>query len=137
MPDEASWRLEDTLKLAPLLAACGVDLLDVSSGFNHRNQKIRGGAGFQAHLSEAVKGSQVPGLLVSAVGMITDGILAQNVLDKGQADVIFVGKQFLENPGTVWAFAKDLGVDIVRGNQLGWPFHWRVKRGESLVKRMF
>ncbi|KAJ6624205.1 FMN-linked oxidoreductase [Mycena sp. CBHHK59/15] len=137
MPDEPSWRLQDTLRLAPLLAAQGVDLLDVSSGFNHRSQKIRGGAAFQAHLSGAVKSANIPGLLVSTVGMITTGTLAQAVLDNAQADVVFIGKQFLKDTGTVWTFAEDLGVEIVRGNQLGWPFQWRAKRTRSLAKRMF
>lgn len=33
-----SWTVEDTVKLAPLLADAGVDLLDVSTGGNHPKQ---------------------------------------------------------------------------------------------------
>ncbi|KAF7326359.1 NADPH dehydrogenase afvA [Mycena venus] len=135
MPDEPSWRVEDTIKLAPILAAHGVDLLDVSSGFIHPRQKLRGGPAFQAHLSEAVKASK-PGLIVSTVGKITTGPIAQQVLDQAQADVVFVGKQFLENPGVVWAFAKELGVDIALANQIGWVFQWRGKRREAVSRRM-
>lgn len=32
IPDEQSWTLEDTIKLAEVIADMGVDLLDVSSG---------------------------------------------------------------------------------------------------------
>ena len=42
-PDEPSWRTEDTVRIAPILAAHGVDLLDVSTGGNDRRQKIRPG----------------------------------------------------------------------------------------------
>ncbi|KAK7046745.1 NADPH dehydrogenase afvA [Favolaschia claudopus] len=135
MPEEPSWTTEDTIRLAPILAAHGVDLLDVSSGFNHPHQKLRGGPAFHAHLSEAIKASD-PGLIVSTVGNITSGTIAQQVLDQEQADVVFVGKKFLENPGVVWAFAKELGVNITLADPLGWVFQWRGKRREAVFKRM-
>ncbi|KAJ6571844.1 hypothetical protein B0H19DRAFT_1131530 [Mycena capillaripes] len=136
MPDEPSWRVEDTIKLAPILAAHGVDLLDVSSGFIHPRQKIKGGPAFQAHLSQAIKASKPAGLVISTVGKITTGTIAQQVLDHDQADVVFVGKQFLENPGVVWAFAKELGVSIALADQIGWVFQWRGKRREAVNKRI-
>ncbi|KAJ7484633.1 FMN-linked oxidoreductase [Mycena latifolia] len=135
MPDEPSWRLEDTIKLAPVLAAHGVDLLDVSSGFIHPRQKLMGGPAFQAHLSEAIKSSKPAGLVVSTVGKITTGTLAQQILDQDKADVVFVGKQFLENPGAVWAFAKELGVEIALADQIGWVFQWRGKRRDAVNRR--
>ncbi|KAJ7442504.1 hypothetical protein B0H11DRAFT_1881830 [Mycena galericulata] len=135
MPDEHSWRVEDTIKLAPILAAHGVDLLDVSSGFIHPRQKLRGGPAFQAHLSAAIKASNPAGLIVSTVGKITTGVIAQEVLDTEKADVVFVGKQFLENPGVVWAFAKELGVDVTLADQIGWVFQWRGKRRDAAHKR--
>lgn len=42
------WKVEDTVRLAKLLADKGVDLLDVSSGGNHPKQKIKTGPGYQA-----------------------------------------------------------------------------------------
>ena len=41
--DMESWRIEDTVRLAPLLAERGVDLLDVSSGGVHSKQHIHAG----------------------------------------------------------------------------------------------
>lgn len=61
-------------------------------------------------------------MLVGTVGRINDGLVAQEVLDKGQADVILVGRQFLKNPGLVWAFADDLGVKIRAAHQIRWGF---------------
>lgn len=43
-----SWKVEDTVRLTEILADKGVDLLDVSSGGLHPNQKIKTGPGYQA-----------------------------------------------------------------------------------------
>lgn len=43
-----SWKVEDTVRLTKILADKGVDLLDVSSGGLHPNQKIKTGPGYQA-----------------------------------------------------------------------------------------
>lgn len=130
MPDEPSWRSEDTVRLAPILFEHGVDFLDVSSGGIHPMQKIKTGPAYQAPFAEDVKRSLPPGhgLLVGTVGSITDGHIAQGVLDKGQADVVLVGRQFQKNPATVWAFADDLGVQTRRANQIRWAFEGRGKR---------
>lgn len=43
-----SWKVEDTLRLAEIVAEKGVDLLDVSSGGNHPKQQIKPGPAYQA-----------------------------------------------------------------------------------------
>ncbi|KAF8870493.1 hypothetical protein BD779DRAFT_1478851 [Infundibulicybe gibba] len=122
MPDQASWRSEDTAKLAPILHAHGVDVLDVSSAGNHPLQHPKVGPAYQAPFAHDVKKALSPDskLIVSSVGMITDGHIAQGVLDKGQADMVMVGRQFQKNPGTVWAMADDLGVKITLAHQIAW-----------------
>lgn len=45
---EESWTVEDTVRLAGILAEKGVDLLDVSSGGLDPRQKIKGGPAYQA-----------------------------------------------------------------------------------------
>jgi 2,4-dienoyl-CoA reductase-like NADH-dependent reductase (Old Yellow Enzyme family) len=122
MPDEPSWRIEDTVRLAELLAEHGVDFLDVSSGGLHRSQRIVVGDAYQAHFAEAVKRQLGDRLFVGAVGSITNGKIAQGVLDKGQADAVLVGRMFQKNPGTVWSFADDLGVDIHLARQIEMGF---------------
>ncbi|KAG1729289.1 hypothetical protein EDB19DRAFT_1744264 [Suillus lakei] len=112
LPNEPSWRVEDTAKLASILAEHGVDFLDVSSG---------GSPPKSHHERWPSRQSNRPvgdTLVVGSVGSITDGKIAQGVLDKGQADVILVGRQFQKNPATVWAFASD-------ANQIGWGFGGR------------
>lgn len=86
-----SWTEADTVRLAPLLAERGVDLLDVSSGGNHPKQKIKGGPAYQADFAKAVKKQVGDSLLVSTVGTITDGPLAEKQLQEG-LDVAFIGR---------------------------------------------
>ncbi|KZT66247.1 FMN-linked oxidoreductase [Daedalea quercina L-15889] len=119
---EEHWGIEDTVKLAEVLAAHGVDLLDISSAGLHPAQKFQSGKHRLMHapLSAAVRKAHGDKILVSVVGMITTGELAQSVLDEGAADVVFVGRQFQKNPGTVWAFAEELGVTIKQSHQIEW-----------------
>lgn len=105
LPNEPSWRIEDTVKLAGILAEHGVDFLDVSSGGNHPKAIMKVGPAYQAPFAQAVKEAVGDKLVVGSVGSITNGKIAQEVLDKGQADVVLVGRQFQKNPGAVWAFA--------------------------------
>ncbi|KAG2133711.1 hypothetical protein DEU56DRAFT_871905 [Suillus clintonianus] len=121
-PNEPSWRVEDTVKLAAILVDHGVDFLDVSSGASHTKAIIKVGPAYQAPFAQAVKEAVGDKLVVGAVGAITDGKIAQEVLDKGQADVVLVGRLFQKNPGTVWSFASDLGVAIKVANQIGLGF---------------
>ncbi|KAA1474501.1 FMN-linked oxidoreductase [Dentipellis sp. KUC8613] len=123
-PNTPSWTSEDTVRLAGLLAEHGVDLLDVSSGGVSTAQDIKmpPGVAYQAHFSEAVKKAHGDKILVGAVGAISTGTIAQGVLDRGQADVAFVGRTFQKNPGTVWAFAEELGVDIRVTRQTEWAY---------------
>ncbi|KAF8918746.1 FMN-linked oxidoreductase [Mucidula mucida] len=124
LPDEPSWRVEDTARIAPILAAHGIDFLDVSSGGNHYAQKAVVGPAYQAPLAHAAK-KAAPNLVVGAVGLITDGHIAQGVLDKGQADAVLVGRGFQKNPGLVWSFAEDLDVEVTLANQIHWGFRGR------------
>ncbi|OJT14460.1 hypothetical protein TRAPUB_8986 [Trametes pubescens] len=134
LPNEPLWRLEDTIRLCELVAAHGVDLIDVSSGGTDSRQKIEFVApAYQAHLAEAVKKAVGDRVLVGAVGGIKTGTVAQEVLDKGQADVILAGTVFLKNPAAVQAFAEELGVEVKLPNQADWVFNgrgsiWRWKK---------
>ena len=128
LPNTPSWTVADTIKLAALLAAHGVDLIDVSAAGNHPAQKfppLLMDEANQADLSAQIKAAVGGNILVGAVGGIRNGATAQRVLDRGQADVVFVGRQFQKNPGAVWQFAEDLGVQITVANQIEWAFFGR------------
>lgn len=127
LPDTPSWTVPDTIKFARLLAEHGVDLLDVSSAGSHPKQELpqMDGEAVQADLSAAVKAAIDGKLLVATSGRIINGKVAQRVLGEGSADVVFVGRQFLKNPGTVWQFAEDLGIRVTLAHQIEWGFFGR------------
>jgi 2,4-dienoyl-CoA reductase-like NADH-dependent reductase (Old Yellow Enzyme family) len=120
-----SWTVEDTVKLAPILADLGVDLLDVSSGGIHPSQKIKGGPGYQVPFAKAVKDAVGDKLNVTGVGSITNGPQAEKILSEEGLDATFVGRYFQKNPGLVWTFAEELGVEIHVANQISWGFGGR------------
>ena len=128
-PNEPSWTSEDTVRIAPILAAHGVDLLDVSTGALDSRQKIKLGHQYQVPFAAAVKKEVGSNLLVGAVGGLYSGISAQDVLETDRADVIFVGRQFQKNPGQVWEMAEELGVEIRVAHQMEWPFSGRGRKG--------
>ncbi|KXN87319.1 Putative NADPH dehydrogenase C23G7.10c [Leucoagaricus sp. SymC.cos] len=121
-PNDPQWRSEDTVRLAPILAAHGVDLLDVSSGGINARQRLIDGEAYQAHLAGDVKRAVGDKLLVGAVGSLGRGVVAQKVLDRGWADVTFVGREFQKNPGLVWSMADELGVEVTHAKQIHWGF---------------
>ena len=63
-------------------------------------------------------------MLVATVGTITSGTQANALLDKG-LDVAVVGRMFQKNPGLVWSWAEELGVEINVANQIRWGFGGR------------
>ncbi|EEH38432.1 NADPH dehydrogenase [Paracoccidioides lutzii Pb01] len=134
-PDLQSWKSEDTVRFAKILAEKGeIDLLDVSSGGNHPDQRIKPGPCFQAPLAFAVKKAVGDKLLVGSVGMINNGNDANRLIEEG-LDIVFVGRQFQKNPGSVWQFAEDLGIEIKVANQIGWGFGMRGSKGFLKTKK--
>lgn len=90
-----SWTGDDTVKLAPLLAERGVDLLDVSTGGNHPAQHPHVKPAYQApfaiKVKEAVKGTK---MAVGSVGSIDNAKLANELLEKDNLDLITIGRGF-------------------------------------------
>lgn len=121
---DRSWTVDDTVRLAKILAENGVDLLDVSSGGLHPLQHIHTGPGFQAPFAKAVKKAVGDKMKVGTVGGITTAKLGQQLLDEG-LDLIMVGRGFQKNPGLVWTWADELGVEVQMPNQIRWGFGGR------------
>lgn len=119
-----SWKIEDTVKLTEILAGMGVDLLDVSSGGIDPRQKVKSGPGYQAPFARAVKEKLGDKLAVGTVGTIRTGKQANQLLEEG-LDLAIVGRMFQKNPGLVWSFAEDLGIQINVANQIRWGFGGR------------
>ncbi|KAL9038854.1 MAG: hypothetical protein Q9180_002879 [Flavoplaca navasiana] len=123
--DMDSWKVEDTIHLAEIIATKGLDLLDVSSGGLHPKQQVKSGPGYQAPFAQKVKEKLGDKLLVGTVGTITNGKQANELLENG-LDLAIVGRMFQKNPGLVWTFAEDLDVEITVANQIRWGFGGKV-----------
>ncbi|GKU06993.1 nadph dehydrogenase [Fusarium langsethiae] len=115
------------------MAERGVDVLDVSSGGIHKMQKIAAGPGYQAPFAKAIKKSVGDKLLVSTVGKIETGTLAEEIILGGQddtpLDLVAAGRLFQKNTGLVWSWADDLDTSIQIAHQIAWGFGGRAKKG--------
>ncbi|MFI5105731.1 MAG: NADH:flavin oxidoreductase/NADH oxidase [Terriglobales bacterium] len=107
---EGGWTPEDSITLAQTLKGRGVDLFDCSSGGNVAGARIPVGPGYQVAFAQRVR--QEAGVLTGAVGMITDPAQADQIIRTGQADVVFLARQFLRDPYWPLTAARALGQDI-------------------------
>ncbi|KAF4450401.1 NADH oxidase [Fusarium albosuccineum] len=127
-----SWTVDQSIRLVSLLADQGVDLVDVSSGGIHAKSAIaiRSGPAYQVHFAQEIKKAVGDNILVSAVGGIKTGALAEDALQSG-LDAVMAGRWFQQNPGLAGAFARELGVKIKMANQIDWSFKGRGKQGKK------
>ncbi|KAK6436458.1 NADH-dependent flavin oxidoreductase [Oleoguttula sp. CCFEE 5521] len=124
-----SWTGDDSVKLAPLLAERGVDLLDVSSGGNHPKQHPHAKPAYQAPFAIKIKKAVGSKMAVGSVGSIDTAELANELLEKEGLDLVTVGRGFQKNPGLVFAWADDLKQQVQMPNQIRWGFGGRGKAG--------
>lgn len=110
---EGGWNDEDSVALSKILMAKGVDLIDCSTGGNVAGVKIPVASGYQVRFAEKIK--KEAGIATGAVGMITTARQAEDILEKGQADLIIMARQSLRDPYFPLHAARELGVDV------GWP----------------
>ncbi|WP_431027115.1 NADPH dehydrogenase NamA [Lysinibacillus sp. LZ02] len=99
---------EDFIQFAAWMKAQDVDLIDVSSG-GVVPATIAVKPLYQVPFSETIRQASIP---TGAVGLITTGHEAEEVLQKEQADLIFIGRELLRDPYFPYRAAKQLGVDI-------------------------
>ncbi|WP_264552767.1 NADH:flavin oxidoreductase/NADH oxidase [Flavobacterium sp. N2038] len=107
---EGGWNSDESVQLSKILKEKGVDLIDVSSGGLVSHQKISLGPGYQVPFAEKVK--KEADILTGAVGLITNAKQAEEILNKGQADLILFARESLRNPNLPLDFAKELDHDI-------------------------
>ncbi|MDM0116107.1 NADH:flavin oxidoreductase/NADH oxidase [Variovorax sp. J22R133] len=129
------WSLEDSIILSRELAACGVDVIDCSSGGlteETRALPVPRGLGFQVPFSERIR--REAHIKTQAVGMIVDAHQAEAVLAEGKADLIALGREALFDPYWPHHAAMTLGVDP---GYRRWPQRhgvWLAKRAPGLAR---
>ncbi|MCC5800300.1 NADPH dehydrogenase NamA [Rossellomorea vietnamensis] len=111
--------VKDYVVFAQWMKEQGVDLIDVSSGALVP-ARIPVFPGYQVKLAETIKnGADID---TGAVGLITTGIQAEEILQNERADVILLARELLRDPYWPRTAAKELGVEIEAPKQYerGW-----------------
>lgn len=137
---ENGWAIEDTVAFAKELKHIGVDVIDCSSGgvtSTPTASSVPRGYGFQLPYAQAVReGADIPTM---AVGLIVDAHQAERVLQDGQADLVAIGRQALEDPNwPVRAKAALLADRPAQDRYAGGenPYGWWLSRRAKLIDKL-
>ena len=106
----SSWDLEQSVALAGLLKAAGVDLIDCSSGGLTPAQEIPLAPGYQVPFAARIR--REAGIATGAVGLITTAHQVEEILQMGQADAVLIGRQSLRDPYFPLRAARELGQEL-------------------------
>ena len=112
---EGGWDLEQSISLVRELHARGVDLIDVSSGGLDAGQQIVLGPAYQAEFAKRIH--QETGVATNAVGLITTGPQAEELLASGDIEAVMIGRPMLGNPRWAYQAAADLGEEVPWADQ--------------------
>jgi 2,4-dienoyl-CoA reductase-like NADH-dependent reductase (Old Yellow Enzyme family) len=129
--DDAGWHPADSVGLARLLAARGVDVIDCSAGGITPRPVSSApiGYGYQVPFARAIR--READLRSMAVGLIVHADQAERILRAGDADLIALAREMLWNPNWAMDAAAKLGVDPFEmvPPQYGW---WLARRAQAM-----
>jgi NADPH2 dehydrogenase len=111
--------VEDYVEFSTWMKEQGVDLIDVSSGALVPAD-IKVFPGYQVKFAERIR--EGAGIDTGAVGLITSGIQADEILGNERADLIFLARALLRDPYWPRTAAMELGAEIEAPKQYsrGW-----------------
>jgi 2,4-dienoyl-CoA reductase-like NADH-dependent reductase (Old Yellow Enzyme family) len=116
---EGGWDLDQSVALAREFRACGVDLVDCSSGALVPCH-VPAGPGYQVPFAVAIRReAEIP---TGAVGLITGAAQADTIVRTGQADAVFLAREFLRNPLWPLHAARELRATV------SWPAQYERAR---------
>jgi len=107
---EGGWDLGQSIELARRLKEIGVDLIDCSSGGLSPDQRVPATPGFQVPFAAAIR--REVNIATGAVGLITEPEQAEQIVAKGEADVVLLARAMLRDPYWPLHAARALGVDV-------------------------
>ncbi|MFC3038995.1 NADPH dehydrogenase NamA [Virgibacillus xinjiangensis] len=107
--DEKGNSMDDILYFTERMKEDGVDLVDCSSG-GVIPASIPTYPGYQLNRCERIK--KETDIATGAVGLITTGIQAEEILQNDRADLVFIGRSLLRNPYWPKAAADELGTTL-------------------------
>ncbi|PUE58858.1 oxidoreductase [Limnohabitans curvus] len=118
------WTPEETADFSLRLKLAGADFVHISSGGVAAQQKIALGPDYQVPFAKLVK--QKTNLPTITVGLITEPQQAEDILARGDADLIALARAFLYKPRWVWEAAAAL-----HGTVQASPQYWRCMPREA------
>lgn len=113
--DSNGWNMDDTVVFVRHLQQLGCDYVCMSSGATTALTKPAVAPNYQVEFATRVKRElSIP---VAAVGLITTPQQANEIIVQGKADLVTIGRAFLDNPHWAWLAANRLGVPLKRPHQ--------------------
>ena len=107
---EGGWDVDECVELARWLKQDGVDLVDCSSGGNVAHVKIPVAPGYQVPFAARIR--REAGIATGAVGLITDAVQANAIIESGEADLVLMARESLRDPYFPRRAAAQLGATI-------------------------
>lgn len=123
--------LDDTVVLARALKDCGVDVIDCSAG-GFSSSRLDIGLGYLVANAARVRAEAEVG--TQAVGYIVTAAQAEDVLRRGAADLVAVGREALVDPHWAGRAAVELEGDAGWSQ---WPaqYAWWLERRAALMRK--
>ena len=127
--------VEETVQTARALKAVGVDMIDCSTGGiggKDRPRRMVIEQGFQAPFAGQVR--QQAGMATMAVGFLWDAAFCEKIVSSGQADMVALARELLDDPN--WPLHAAAALGQGDGHAL-WPIEagwWLMKRDRLLRK---
>jgi 2,4-dienoyl-CoA reductase-like NADH-dependent reductase (Old Yellow Enzyme family) len=135
---DGGWTMDDTVSYARELKARGIDVIDCSSGglFGSATAaRVKRSWGFQVPYAERVR--REAGIMSMAVGLIIDPFRAEEILQKGQADLIAIAREALVNP--CWPQMAEIALGRQAFDAMDdWPvqYGWWLKHRERSIAQI-
>ncbi|OAN44814.1 oxidoreductase [Paramagnetospirillum marisnigri] len=107
---DGGWSIEDSVAYAKEFRQLGIDFVCVSSGGVVAKAPIPISPGYQIHLAGRIR--REAGIPTRTVGLIANAAQAEAALAEGSADLVAIGRGFLDNPRWVWHAAQALGAEM-------------------------
>ena len=112
---EGGLTADDGVATAKVLKAAGLDYVDVSSANITPDSRWPSDPGFNVPAAARVRSES--GLAVRVVGMIAGAQQAEEIVASGKADMVAMGRAFLDDPHWTWRAAQMLGGEVARPPQ--------------------
>lgn len=135
---DGGWGMDDTVAYAKELALRGIDVIDCSSGglFGSATAaRVKRSWGFQVPYAERVR--REAGIMSMAVGLIIEPAFAEEILQKGQADLIAIAREALVNP--CWPQMAEIALGRTAADAMDdWPvqYGWWLKHRERSIAQI-